>query len=133
MRHSRRDQRAIVRVQLEIEVDCNQPIFYYERLDSGSQAYYVREALAQHFRAIDKGENPSTFDMRKHRMAARQITSIKRTRVLTDAYDPPIPSTPAPVASAHISTSSSDSGSEATETAADGAASESSGWAFTVS
>jgi hypothetical protein len=131
MRHSRRDQRAIVRVQLEIEVDCNQPIFYYERLDSESQAYYVREALAQHFRAIDKGEDPNTFDQRKHRMAARRIISIKRTRVLTDAYDPPTASTP--VASAHISTSSSDSESEATETAADGAASESSGWAFTVS
>jgi hypothetical protein len=121
----------MVRVQLEIELDRNHPLYYYERLDSSTQAYYVKEALHSHFSALDRGEKPKTFDGTNQRLAARQLVNVKRTRVLTEAYDPPDAATP--VASAHISTGSSDSGSEATETAADGAASESSGWAFTVS
>lgn len=126
--------RAWVRVQLEIEVDTNHPLYYQERMRGYSQSTHVQSALERHFinnYLRNKGEDPLTSP--GSRLDIHSIAHAKRTRVLGTYASAPAPVSVAVVTPEPESTGSSDPVSEETGATADGAAPEPPSWAFTVS
>lgn len=84
MRLRKPHHNAIVRIQLEIEVDSQNPLYQAERMNGYDQDYWIREGLEAYFKQRANGVQEG--DQLQHDTNARcfkRVLSTKRTRVLT--------------------------------------------------
>ena len=145
MRPPRTDHNAVVRIQLEIEVASENPLYTKERMSGDDQESYVLAALHEYYKQVLVDKNTGAERLSgavpgyyARTYSARTIRSAKRTRVLTEPGDlihRPRPETPASATATAVaevrSSSHSEPDSEEPESGSVGV-SDSRDWSFSL-